>query len=65
MAMETRLDPKQPIVFGPFRFDRMPPRLWQGQREIRLRARTLAVPHYLLEHPGQVIGRRPARHAQQ
>ena len=55
--METRRDPEQPIVFGPFRFDRTPPRLWQAQRAIRLRARTLAVLHYLLAHPGRVIGR--------
>ena len=47
----------QQIVFGPFCFDRTTQRLWQGQREIRLRARTRAVLRYLLEHPGRVIGR--------
>ena len=31
--METRLEPEQQIVFGPFRFDRTTQRLWQGQRE--------------------------------
>ena len=50
------MEPEQQIVFGPFRFDRTTQRLWQGQREIGLRARTMAVLHYLLEHPGRVIG---------
>ena len=41
----------------PLCFDRTTQRLWQGPREIRLRARTRAVLRYLLEHPGRVIGR--------
>jgi DNA-binding winged helix-turn-helix (wHTH) protein/predicted ATPase len=48
---------EQQIVFGPFRFDRTMQSLWQGTQEIRLRARTLAVLQYLLEHPGHVIAR--------
>ena len=51
------MEPDQQIVFGPFCFDRTTQRLWQGPREIRLRARTRAVLRYLLEHPGRVIGR--------
>jgi DNA-binding winged helix-turn-helix (wHTH) protein len=46
------------IIFGPFRFDRTIPRLWQGQRDIRLQAKTLAVLRYLVEHPGRVIARK-------
>ena len=45
----------QQIIFGPFCFDRTTQRLRQGPREIRLRAKTLAVLQYLLEHPGRVI----------
>ena len=51
------MEPEPQIVFGPFRFDRTTQRLWQGSREIRLRARALAVLRYLLEHPGRVIAR--------
>jgi DNA-binding winged helix-turn-helix (wHTH) protein/predicted ATPase len=51
------MEPEHQIVFGPFCFDCTTQRLWQGPREIRLRARTLAVLHYLLEHPGRVISR--------
>lgn len=47
----------QQIIFGPFRFDRATQCLWQGARAIRLRAKTLAVLRYLLEHPGRVIAR--------
>jgi DNA-binding winged helix-turn-helix (wHTH) protein len=55
--METRMEPEQQIIFGPFCFDRTTQRLWQGQREIGLRARTMAVLQYLVEHPGRVIAR--------
>jgi DNA-binding winged helix-turn-helix (wHTH) protein len=51
------MDPAEQIVFGPFHFDGTTRRLWQVQREIRLRPRTRAVLHYLLEHPGRVIAR--------
>ena len=51
------MEPDQQIIFGLFRFDRTTERLWQGLREIRLRAKTLAVLHYLLKHPGRVIAR--------
>ena len=47
----------QQIIFGPFCFDQTAQCLRQGPREIRLRARTLAVLRYLLEHPGRVIAR--------
>jgi DNA-binding winged helix-turn-helix (wHTH) protein len=45
----------QQIIFGPFCFDRTAQCLRQGPREIRLRAKSLAVLQYLLEHPGRVI----------
>jgi len=48
---------QQQIAFGPFRFDRATQCLWQGNQEIRLRARTRAVLHYLVEHPGRIISR--------
>jgi hypothetical protein len=51
------MEPAAQIVFGPFRYDHATQGLWQGQQEIRLRAWTLAVLRYLLEHPGRVIGR--------
>jgi DNA-binding winged helix-turn-helix (wHTH) protein/tetratricopeptide (TPR) repeat protein len=51
------MEPESQIVFGPFHFDHTTQRLWQGPREIHLRARTRAVLHYLLEHPGRVISR--------
>jgi DNA-binding winged helix-turn-helix (wHTH) protein len=54
---ELGVEPDQQIVFGPFCFGRTTQRLWQGPREIRLRARTWAVLRYLLDHPGRVIGR--------
>ena len=45
----------QQIIFGPFCFDQTAQCLRQGPREIRLRAKSLAVLQYLLEHPGRVI----------
>lgn len=48
---------QQQIAFGPFRFDRATQRLWQGNQEIRLRARTRAVLQYLVEHPWRIISR--------
>jgi DNA-binding winged helix-turn-helix (wHTH) protein len=51
------MEPEPQIVFGPFRFDRTTNRLWQGPRNLGLRARTGAVLRYLLEHPGRVISR--------
>ena len=51
------MEPEQQIAFGPFRFDRTTQRLWQGNQEIRLRARTRAVLQYLVEHPWRIIAR--------
>jgi DNA-binding winged helix-turn-helix (wHTH) protein len=45
------------VVFGPFRLDLPAGRLWQGEREIALRARARAVLCYLVMHPGRVITR--------
>jgi DNA-binding winged helix-turn-helix (wHTH) protein/predicted ATPase len=54
---ECSVESEQPIVFGPFHFDRTTQRLWQEHQEIRLRARARAVLHYLVEHPGRIIAR--------
>jgi DNA-binding winged helix-turn-helix (wHTH) protein len=51
------MERESPIIFGPFRFDQTTQRLWQGRREIRLRAKTLAVLQYLVAHPGRTIAR--------
>jgi DNA-binding winged helix-turn-helix (wHTH) protein/predicted ATPase len=47
----------QPVAFGPFRFDVLTERLWQGEREIVLRARARAVLRYFVAHPGRLIAR--------
>jgi DNA-binding winged helix-turn-helix (wHTH) protein/predicted ATPase len=43
------------IAFPPFRLDPRGGRLWQGEREIRLRPKTLAVLRYLAERPGRLV----------
>lgn len=43
------------LVFPPFRLDLAAERLWQGEREIRLRPKTFAVLRYLAERPGRLI----------
>lgn len=45
------------IVFGPFRFDPLQGQLWRGKREVVLQPRPMAVLHYLLAHPGQVVSK--------
>jgi DNA-binding winged helix-turn-helix (wHTH) protein/predicted ATPase len=42
-------------VFGPFRLDPGSGLLWHGKEPIRLRAKTLEVLCYLIDHPGQLI----------
>jgi predicted ATPase len=54
---EPPMEQEQQIVFGPFCFDRTTQCLWHGPHEMRLRPRTRAVLHYLVEHPGRVIAR--------
>ncbi|MBI3303934.1 MAG: AAA family ATPase [Deltaproteobacteria bacterium] len=43
------------MVFGPFRFDPANEQLWQGEQEIALRPKPLAVLHYLVEHPRRLV----------
>jgi DNA-binding winged helix-turn-helix (wHTH) protein/tetratricopeptide (TPR) repeat protein len=43
------------VLFPPFRLDLAGARLWRGEREIRLRPKTLAVLLYLAERPGRLI----------
>jgi DNA-binding winged helix-turn-helix (wHTH) protein len=45
------------IAFGPFRLElgTSQTRLWRGDRALTLRARSLAVLRYLLEHPGRLV----------
>jgi DNA-binding winged helix-turn-helix (wHTH) protein/predicted ATPase len=43
------------IVFPPFRLDLHGGRLWQGEREIRVRPKTFAVLRYLAERPGHLV----------
>jgi hypothetical protein len=42
-AKDTRVEQDSQILFGPFRFDQTRQRLWQGPRDMRIRAKTLAV----------------------
>jgi DNA-binding winged helix-turn-helix (wHTH) protein/tetratricopeptide (TPR) repeat protein len=42
------------VLFPPFRLDLAGERLWQGEREIRLRPKTFAVLRYLAERPGHL-----------
>ena len=45
------------IAFGPFRLGLETPqaRLWRGEQALTLRARSLAVLRYLVEHPGRLV----------
>src|SRR5262245_54479700 len=43
------------VLFPPFRLDLTGSRLWQGEREIRLRPKTFAVLRYLAERPGRLV----------
>jgi DNA-binding winged helix-turn-helix (wHTH) protein/predicted ATPase len=56
-AKDTRVEQDSQLLFGPFRFDQTRQRLWQGPRDMRIRAKTLAVLQYLLASPGRVIPR--------
>ncbi|NOT57407.1 MAG: transcriptional regulator, partial [Deltaproteobacteria bacterium] len=48
---------EQQLVFGPFRLDPVARKLWQGEREIELQPRPLAVLSYLAMRPGQVVSK--------
>jgi DNA-binding winged helix-turn-helix (wHTH) protein len=45
------------IAFGPFWLGLETPqaRLWRGEQALTLRARSLAVLRYLVEHPGRLV----------
>ena len=51
------MEPEPYIAFGPFRFALETPQasLWRGAQILPLRARSLAVLRYLLEHPGRLV----------
>jgi predicted ATPase/DNA-binding winged helix-turn-helix (wHTH) protein len=49
------------IVFGPFRVQPRPARLWHGEQIIPLRPRALAVLSYLAQHPGRVVTKEELR----
>src|SRR5262245_1169600 len=51
------MEPKSNIAFGPFRLELDPPptRWWRAAQALSLRARSLAVLRYLLEHPGHLV----------
>ena len=53
--MEMESEPH--MAFGPFRLEleTSQARLWRGERVLPLRARSLAVLRYLLEHPGRLV----------
>ena len=43
------------IIFGPFRLEMPPGRLWRGDHLIPLRPRSLAMLCYLAAHPGRLV----------
>ena len=43
------------ILFGPFRLDTDPDRLWRGSEEVHLRAKSLSVLAYLASRPGRLV----------
>ena len=43
------------FIFSPFRLDAVNQRLYRGDEPIAVRPKTLAVLHYLLERPGQLV----------
>ena len=51
------MEPEPHIAFGPFRLGLETPqaRLWRGEQALTLRARSLAVLRYLVEHPGRLV----------
>ena len=53
--------PTSEIVFGPFRLETAPARLWQGNREIALRPRSLAMLIYLATHPHELVTKEALR----
>jgi DNA-binding winged helix-turn-helix (wHTH) protein len=49
------MEPEPPRAFGPFHFDGTQGRLWQGDQAIALRPQSLALPRYLVAHPGRLV----------
>src|SRR5215510_10112593 len=43
------------LLFASFRLDLTAGRLWNGEREVRLRPKTFAVLRYLAERPGRLV----------
>src|SRR5262245_25720241 len=51
------------ITFGDFRLDRVGGRLWHGDDERPLRAKSFALLRYLAEHPGRLVTRDELLHS--
>ena len=49
------MDQEHSIAFGPFRLETTQGRLWQGDRRIPLRPRSMAMLGYLVAHPGRLV----------
>ena len=49
--------PNSPRHFGSVHLDIEPACLWQGNQEILLRPRTLAMLQYFVTHPGQLVNK--------
>ena len=49
------MEPPHHLTFGPFRLDVTHGRLWRGEQVMALRPRSLAMLHYLVEHPGRLV----------
>ena len=49
------MEPSHHLTFGPFCLDVTHGRLWRGEQPMALRPRSLAVLHYLVEHPGRLL----------
>ena len=43
------------LTFGPFHFDRIEGRLWQGDQPIALRPQSMAMLRYLVRHPRRLV----------
>ena len=48
---------EQILRFGPYRLDLHNEQLWRGTQAVKLTGKALAVLRYLVERPGQVVGK--------
>ena len=55
------MEQKPHLVFGPFRLDSPPDRLWQGDQAIALRPQSLALLRYLVAHAGRLVTKAEVR----